>query len=254
MEWMRFPDFALRVGCAMPGALWRRPGELIAQFDRVFLAGLPIVLAAGVCVGLVTWLQTRGQLSSYGLEANLPGILAAAVVLETGPTLAGLVLAGRMGAGMAAEVGSMALTEELAARETLGAPMESSVVAPRVWACLLAAPLLTVLMDGAAIAGAMCAESAFGRMPLEGFARRTLDYLRSWDATLATLKTVVFGGLTGLFGCWNGARVADRPSSEAVGAAATRGVVAAMLAVLGSNILMLPHIQWLASALNRGPG
>ena len=106
----------------MPGAAWRRPGEVLRQFERVAWGGLPVVAAAGTSVGLVTWLQVRRLLATYGAEENLPSVLSAAVLVETGPVLASLLVAGRMGAGLGAELGSMTMTEEVDAREVLGRP------------------------------------------------------------------------------------------------------------------------------------
>src|SRR5207249_6041200 len=165
---------------------------------------LPIVAIAGMSVGLVTWLQTRRLLLRYGGEALLPGVLSVAVTVETGPTLAGLLVAGRMGAGLAAELGSMVLTEEVDAREVLGAPPLKTLVAPRVIACTLAVPLLTVVLDAAAVAGGLAAELAAGSLSVQVFGARALDYLRLSDILPATLKTAVFGLLVGLIGCWTG--------------------------------------------------
>src|SRR3954470_3053398 len=109
----RFLDFALRATAALPGALVREPGEVTRQFERVAWGSLPIVVVAGSSIGLVTWLQTHRQLATYGVEAALPSFLTPAVMVELGPMLAGLLVAGRMGAGLAAELGSMILTEEV---------------------------------------------------------------------------------------------------------------------------------------------
>ena len=145
--------FAVEVVLALPGAAWRRPGEVLRQFERVAWGGLPVVAAAGTSVGLVTWLQVRRLLATYGAEETLPSVLSAAVLVETGPVLASLLVAGRMGAGLGAELGSMTMTEEVDAREVLGAPTIGSLVAPRAIACLLAVPLLTVLLDAFALLG-----------------------------------------------------------------------------------------------------
>lgn len=243
----RFVDYGLRVLRGMPSAATGRGREVIRQFDRVFLASLPIILVAGLSIGLVTWLQTRRSLATYGLEGSLPGVLLVAVVIETGPILVGLLLAGRIGAGLAAELGSMALTEQLEAREVLGTPIEPTIVAPRVWACLLAGPPLAVLIDASAFLGALGAEAGFGTLPVEAFLHRSLDFLKLEDAVLATLKTGIFGALVGLFGCWSGIRAIDDRSTESVGHAATRGVVASMLAVLLSNLLLVPYLQSVAA-------
>ena len=134
----RFVDFSGRVLAAIPGAPFRRFGEVVRQFERVVWGSFPIVVVGGASVGLVTWIQTRRLLVTYGVESTLPSILAVAVLVETGPILAGLLMAGRTGAGLAAELGSMVLTEELDARAVLGAPPLPTLVAPRVLACLLA--------------------------------------------------------------------------------------------------------------------
>src|SRR4051812_21472042 len=105
----RFLGFTAEAVAAMPGAAWRRPGEVLRQFERVAWGGLPVVAAAGSSVGLVTWLQVRRLLAAYGAEENLPSVLSAAVLVETGPVLASLLVAGRMGAGLGAELGSMTM-------------------------------------------------------------------------------------------------------------------------------------------------
>lgn len=237
----RFVDFAARVSFAMPYAAVRRAGDVLRQFERVCWGSLPIVTVAGVSVGLVTWLQTRRLLLAYGGEALLPGVLSVAVTGETGPTLAALLVAGRMGAGLAAELGSMGLTEEIDAREVLGAAPLPTLVAPRVLACLLALPLLTIVIDAAAVSGGLLAELTGGSMTAEAYLRSSETFLRLSVMVPATLKTAVFGWLVGLVGCWTGL-TADR-SAESVGRAATRGVVRSMATVLIANALLVPWIQ-----------
>ena len=124
----RFADFAARAVVAAPWALVRRPGDVLRQFERVAWGSLPIIAAAGLSVGIVTWLQTRRLLLRYGVEATLPSVLAAAVLVETGPMLASILVAARLGAGLAAELSSKVLTEEVDAAEVLGAPGD-----PRPW-------------------------------------------------------------------------------------------------------------------------
>ncbi len=132
-------SFIVRVVLAMPGVAFRRVSNVVEQFERVIWGSLPIVMVAGASVGLVTWLQTRRLLLAYGTEAILPSVLSVAVLGETGPVLAALLVAGRMGAGLAAELGSMVLTEELDARTVLGASVLPTLVVPRVlalrWPC-----------------------------------------------------------------------------------------------------------------------
>lgn len=237
----RFVDFAFQVVAAMPTVLVRRAGDVIRQFERVAWGSFPIIGVAGVSVGLVTWLQTHRQLATYGIEATLPSFLTPAVLVELGPMLAGLLVAGRMGAGLAAELGSMMLTEEVEARAVLGALPIPTLVAPRAIACALAVPFLTVLIDAAAVLGGMGAELVGGTLSASLFWNKSLLYLRLSDVVPATLKTAVFGLLIGLIGCWTGLN-ANR-STESVGHAATMGVVRSMFAVFVANVAMVPWIQ-----------
>lgn len=243
----RFLDFTARTLRALPVCLTRRSGELVRQFERVAWGSLPIVAAAGLSIGLVTWIQTRRLLVGYGLEDTLPGVLAAAVLVETGPLLASLLVAGRLGAGLAAEIGSMGLTEEIDARVVLGSPPIAALMAPRVLACALAVPLLTIVFDAAALGGGLAAEQVAGRLSAVAYQQRSLDYLWLHDIIPATLKTAIFGLLVGLIGCWTGL-AADR-STEAIGRAATRGVVRAMLAIFAANAAIVPLINAAVDAI-----
>lgn len=246
VEFGRFIDFAVRAALATPRCLFTRPGVILRQFERVAWGSLPLVMAAGASVGLVTWLQTRRLLVVYGIEAALPSVLTAAVFVETGPILASLLVAGRMGAGLAAELASMKLTEEVDAREILGAPVIPTLVAPRAIACAVAVPLLTVAIDAAAFLGGLGAELSAGTLGPKIFGARSLDFLRLSDIVPATLKTAVFGFLIGIVGCWTGLRA--EPSTEAVGHAATRGVVHAMLVLFLADVLLVPWIQVVVEA------
>jgi phospholipid/cholesterol/gamma-HCH transport system permease protein len=245
-----FLRFAIRTLAAIPGCLIGRFTDVVWQFEQVAVKSLPIVLGAGLSVGLATWFQTHRLLAANGAEAALPSFLAVAVVVELGPLLAGVLVAARMGAGLAAELGSMTQNEEIDAREVLGSNPVSSLVAPRTLACTLAVPLLTVLVDASALVGALTAENLAGRLSPQLFWRQSLVFLRLSDVIPATLKTAVFGLLVGVVGCWIGLQ--SERSAEAVGRAATRGVVYAVLAVFAANVVLTPIIQWAVSNLSDG--
>jgi phospholipid/cholesterol/gamma-HCH transport system permease protein len=236
-----FIDFAGRTCAAAPGALVHRPGEVIQQFEQVAVRSLPIMLGAGLSVGMVAWLQTHRLLASHGAESTLPSFLAVAVLVEIGPLLAGLLFAARIGAGLAAELGTMVLSDEIDARVVLGADPVPTLVAPRAIACALAVPLLTVILDASALVGSLATELAAGTSTIDLFWNKALLFLRVSDIVPATLKTAIFGLLVGLAACWTGLN-ADS-SAEAIGRAANRGVVRSILGVSAANCMMVPLIH-----------
>lgn len=242
----RFVDFGVRVLVAIPLSLATRPGDVVAQFERVAIQSLPIVLGAGVSVGLVTWFQTHRILAAHGAESTLPSFLGVVVLVEIGPMLAGLLVASRMGAGLAAELGSMNLNEEIEARIILGSDPSLRLVAPRALACAVAVPLLTVVIDAAALGGGLAAELVAGSLSPAVYGNRAMDFLRLSDIVPATLKTGLFGFLVGLVGCWTGLNAGR--SSEAVGRAATSGVVRSILAVFAANVVVVPIVQIILDA------
>jgi phospholipid/cholesterol/gamma-HCH transport system permease protein len=239
----RYVAFALRTLAALPSAVLR-PGELLRQFYAVLTGALPLAAVAGLALGVVIWMHLRGVLARFGgSEAvqYLPTALSLAVTLEFAPIGAGLIVAGRSGANLGAELGSMKQTEQLDALEMLGVSAVRRLIAPRVLACVLALPLLTIFIDYLAIAGSYAAELTASGAPWMQYREATLRGLRFNDVLLATLKTLVFGYLIGVAGCYFG--VNAEGGTEGVGRAATRGVVAATLSVLLSNVLLVRLIQ-----------
>lgn len=243
----RFLGFAGRVVLALPGAALGRAGEVARQFERVAVMSLPIVAGAGLSVGLVAWFQAHRLLAAHGAEAALPSFLSVAVLVELGPLLAGVLAAGRVGAGLAAELGVMNLNEEIDARLALGSDPIAGLVAPRTIACVLALPLLAVLVDAAALVGALAAEATAGKLSAGMFWRQSLVFLRLSDVVPATLKTAAFGLAVGIVACRVG--LESERSAEAVGLAATRGVVWSTLAVFAVNTALAPVLPEVAALL-----
>src|SRR5437899_2408607 len=161
----RFSHFALR---ALMASLWSvtRPRELMRQFYRVYVGALPLNCVAGVALGVVFWLHLHGVLHQFGSGYSqlLPRALALAVVLEFAPIGAGLIVAGRSGASLGAELGCMRLSEQIDAVEVLGLSPLYELVAPRVLACMLALPLLTVFIAYLSIGSGYAAEAVGGSM------------------------------------------------------------------------------------------
>jgi len=145
----------------MPSIIGRVP-ELLSQLGNVLLGALPLGVAAGLALGIVVWIHFRSALEDVGGPGALqylPQGLALAVVLEFAPLSAGLIIAGRSGSSLGAELGCMRLTEQIDALEALGSSPLNKLVVPRVLACVLALPLLTVFVSYLGIGSGYLAES-----------------------------------------------------------------------------------------------
>jgi phospholipid/cholesterol/gamma-HCH transport system permease protein len=241
----RLSHFAFRVLFALPSAL-RRPQDLFLQFYRVLLGAMPLAVTAGTAIGVVVWMHLRGSLQSVGgpgAVQYLPQALALAVVLEFAPIGAGLLVAGRSGASLGAELGSMRESEQIDALEALGQSPLHLLVAPRVLACMLALPLLTTFIAYLALFAAYAAEAIGGTLTATQYTSEVLRVLKLHDVVPATLKTIVFGYLVGTVGCYHGLNASG--GTEGVGRAATRGVVGSIFLVLIADVLLVRAIQLL---------
>jgi phospholipid/cholesterol/gamma-HCH transport system permease protein len=241
----RLSHFAARVLFALPSAL-RRPQDFLLQFYRVLLGAMPLAVTAGTAIGVVVWMHLRGSLQSVGgpgAVQYLPQALALAVVLEFAPIGAGLLVAGRSGASLGAELGSMRESEQIDALEALGQSPLHLLVAPRVLACMLALPLLTIFIAYLALFAAYAAEAIGGTLTATQYMSEVLRVLTLHDVVPATLKTIVFGYLVGTVGCYHGLNATG--GTEGVGRAATRGVVGSIFLVLIADVLLVRAIQFL---------
>lgn len=223
-----------------------RPREVGRQFGRQLMGAMPLALVAGLAIGIVVWMHLRGVLDRFGGASAvdyLPSALALAVILEFGPIAAGLIVAGRAGASIAAELSAMKLTEQIDALAVLGLPAERQLVGPRVLACVLVLPLVTVFIDYLALGGSFVAETMTSGTTWLHYRSSCLRGLKWDDMTAHTLKTLVFGFFTGVAGCYHGLNATG--GSEAVGTAATRGVVTAILGVLLADVVLVRVIHLL---------
>ncbi len=235
----RFAYFALRVSLFLPFALIK-PRTTIRQLYPHLLGSLPLAFVAGAAMGIVVWMHLRSalmQVAGPGALQYLPQALSLAVVLEFAPLGAGLIVAGRSGASLAAELGSMSLTEQVDALSALGQNPLSFLAAPRVLACVLALPLLTIGIDYAAIGSAFVAEWMGGSMTWSLFSRECVRVLGLGQVAAAILKTAVFGWAIGMSGCYFG--LAAQGGTEGVGRAATRGVVVSVFLVLILDVFLV---------------
>lgn len=214
---------------------WLRP------FYHVLVGALPLALVTGLCLGIVIWMHTRSAMERAGTTEYLPTVLSAAVLLELAPIAAGLILAARTGASLGAELASMRVTEQIDALAMLGISPLRRLIGPRVLACILAAPVLHVIIATVALAGGYAAEATGGQTTLLKYQTAVLRELYLYDVVPAALKTLVFGLLVGAMGCYLGLTAGE--GSEGVGKAATDSVVICSLLVLVADVLMVGAIQ-----------
>jgi phospholipid/cholesterol/gamma-HCH transport system permease protein len=238
-----YAHFAIRALAAALGA-WLRPAELLRQLYLLFVGALPLGIAAGLALGFVVWIHLHGAVPPEARE-QVPKYVAMAVALEFAPLSAGLILAGRSGASLGAELGSMRLSEQIDAIEVLGLSPMKQLVGPRVLAAMIALPLLTVVIGHVAMGSSYLAEAMGG----------TMTWTRYWSVVqsgltgdpmllkiiLSTLKTIVFGYLVAVTGCFHGMNATG--GTEGVGTAATRGVVVSIFMVLIANVFLVKLIE-----------
>ena len=242
-EWLgRLTSFATRAVPAAVGAI-PRAGQWIRPLYTVLIGGLPLAAVTGLALGIVIWLHTRDVLARTGTGAveYLPTFLAAAVLLELAPVGAGLIVAARTGASLGAELASMRVSEQIDALELLGVSPMRRLVGPRVLACVLAVPLLHILIAATALGSGFVAELATGSTTYLKYNTAALRELVLQDVIPAGLKTLVFGLVVGVTGCFIGMN--SRGDSEGVGRAATDSVVACSLLVLLADVLLVLLIK-----------
>ena len=219
-----------------------RPREWLRPLADALVGALPLAAVLGVALGAVVWMQARGILArTAGAAELLPTVLSAAVLLELAPVGAGLILAARTGAALGAELASLRLSEQVEALELLGVSPTRRLVAPRVWACVVAAPALHVLVAALALASGYAAELLTGQTTWLKYQAAVMGELKLGDVVPAGLKTLAFGWLVGVTGTFTGLGASG--GSEGVGRATTASVVRCCLLVLAADVFLVGLIR-----------
>jgi phospholipid/cholesterol/gamma-HCH transport system permease protein len=213
------------------------PGEVIRHIYSFGYRSAPLVATAGLAIGVVLSMHTRASLERFGAEAMIPAGLAIALIRETGPLTTGLLVAGRVGAGIGAEIGAMKVSEQIDALEANAVDAFKYLAVTRILALMLVMPLLTIVMDFAGILGGYLAEAAVSGMSWRMYFERAFTFITYADLIPATVKTVVFGFLIAVSASYLGFTTSR--GTEGVGEASTRSVVlSSMLIILGDVILV----------------
>jgi phospholipid/cholesterol/gamma-HCH transport system permease protein len=216
------------------------PREILRHVYEFGYRSAPLILAAGFAIGVVLSMHTRASLEQFGAEAMIPAGLAIALIRETGPLVAGLLVAGRVGAGIGAEIGAMKVTEQIDALEANAVDAFKYLGVTRILALMIAMPLLTIMMDFAGILGGYVAEAAVSGMSWQQYFERSFAYITFADLLPATLKTVVFGFLIAVVSSYLGFTTSR--GTEGVGEASTRSVVMSSMLIILSDVILVKLI------------
>jgi phospholipid/cholesterol/gamma-HCH transport system permease protein len=212
-------------------------GELARHVFEIGWRSVPLIATSGLAIGVVLSMHTRASLERFGAEALIPAGLAIALIRETGPLVTALLVSGRVGAGIGAELGAMKVTEQIDALEALAVDSFRYLVVTRVVACVIAFPILTSVMNVMGMLGGYTAETAITGVPLRTYFDQAFSLIQFADLIPATLKTCVFGFIIATVACYLG--VNTTRGTEGVGQASTRSVVYSSILLILANVLLV---------------
>ena len=225
---------------------WVPPFEweyLFTQLYEIGVGSFFLVVASGLALGVVMTLHTRSTLVQFGATAEIPIFQSLAFFNEIGPLVAALLMAGRVGAGIGAQLANMRATEQIDAIETLSVDSFKLLVVTRVIACTVMLPLLTIFMDAAGIFGGFLSEHFWSHLSLTLYMQRAFDGVALADFLPPTLKTAVFGYLIAVISCFYGYNTNE--GSDGVRKAATNSVVVSSLVVILADVILVKCIFFL---------
>jgi phospholipid/cholesterol/gamma-HCH transport system permease protein len=224
----------------------RRPFEGHQIWRQIAEAGsrsLPLVVASGFALGAVMTLHTRSSLVRFGATDWIPTVQALGFFLEIGPLVTGLLVAGRVGSGIGAVLSNMRATEQIDAIESLSIDSFKYLVVPRIVACTLVLPVLTIFMDFSGLLGGFVSESVASGLSFQLYVARSFASLEWSNFYPPTLKTAVFGFTIGTVSSFLG--YTTNEGSQGVGRAATRSVVVSSLLIILLDVVLIKFIFFL---------
>ncbi len=213
-----------------------RKDMLLPSFYQVGVLSLPVVALTGTFIGMVLVVQTYVQFRMMHMETQLGAVINMSLVRELGPVLAATMLAGRVGSSMAAELGTMRVTEQIDALISMGANPIHYLVVPRFLACLLLIPALTIMADFMGIAGAFFYAVWLLDIDWHHYLVNSQRFVSNFDIFAGVFKSLFFGTAIALIGCHRGFHC--DPGAEGVGRAATTAFVASFVVILLLNLLL----------------
>jgi phospholipid/cholesterol/gamma-HCH transport system permease protein len=220
-------------------AIFRSPFELrqlVKQLEKVGADSLMVVAVTCMFTGMVFTLQTFDGFARFQAEAYVPGVLGVALLRELAPVLGGMMIAGRVGSAMAAELGTMKVTDQIDALEVMATDPVQYLVVPRFLATVLMVPLLIAIGDLIGLLGGWYLVTYVLDAPLYGFMDRVFEFIDAFDFWSGIIKASVFGAIVASVGCFHG--LSTRNGAEGVGRSTTAAVVNASLGILISDFFL----------------
>jgi len=221
------------------GAMLKRPfefGEIGYQIYRLGVESTSIALLTAIFTGMVLALQFGYAMTKFGATMYVGNVVSISILRELGPVLTALMVGGRIGAGMTAELGSMAVTEQIDAMRGLGADPVKKLIVPRVLASMIIMPLLTTVSDLIGIFGAMVLSKAEFNISFYFFYNKMFESLAMGDYVSGIAKSIFFGYFIAMIACFYGFNT--RGGTEGVGVATTRTVVATSVNTLLADFIL----------------
>jgi phospholipid/cholesterol/gamma-HCH transport system permease protein len=206
------------------------PRLVLRQMIDIGYYSLPVVGLTAIFTGMVLALQTYTGFSRFAAESAIPNVVVLSMTRELGPVIAGLMVAGRIGAAIAAEIGTMRVTDQIDALTTLSTNPFKYLVAPRLVAGLAMLPLLVLVADIIGVFGGFLVSTYKLDFNAASYISRTAEFLRAEDVVAGLVKAAAFGFIVTLMGCYNGYR--SRGGAQGVGAATTYAVVSSSILIL----------------------
>jgi len=220
---------------------WMRLRVLGPPCWLIGVRSVPVVALTGAFIGMVLALETYHQFAAFGQEGRLGGVINISVTKQIGPVLAAVMVAGRVGCALAAELGAMRVTEQIDAMRAMAADPLLHLVVPRVVACTVMTPLLTVFSDLLGVFGGwLISVVVYGVSPYD-YWEFSARFIHWWEPTSGLIKSVFFGASIGLAACYKG--FTCRAGAAGVGRAATEAFVASFLAIIAINLVLAKFLN-----------
>ena len=209
---------------------------LMPSLYQIGVMSLPVIALTGMFIGMVLAVQTYQQFKQLGLHTRLGAVINMSLVRELGPVLAATMLAGRVGSSMAAELGTMRVTEQIDALTSMGANPIHHLVVPRFLGCLLMIPTLTVMADFMGVVGGYIFSVFIFDIDKYHYWYHSQQFVGGWDLFTGIIKSVFFGGAIGLISCHRGFN--STAGAEGVGRAATTSFVLSFVFILSLDLVL----------------